>query len=144
MNILFFDSLEIKLTPKNGLTYKQRETAEKILKKYKSGNKLSSSEKKYVSVNINEQTSLFDFSFQYLKKDTVVFETNFESAKVNLIRLEKILKAKRSGDKGLCLVKTGNCRAKVTMNINNEKEKYEYYSDGCDDTNVLIKEYFKQ
>lgn len=143
INILFFDSLEIKLIPKNNLSYKQRKAAEKIMKKYKSGWKLSAKEKKYVTVNINEQNSLFDFSIQYLKKDTIYLETNFESAKGNLIGFEKTLKAKRSGDKSSCIAKTENCRTKVIMAINYEKRKYEYYSDGCDDINALIKTYFK-
>ncbi len=142
MNILSFDSLEMQLVAKSTLSYDQRKTAGKILKKYKTGNKLSAKEKEYVNISINNQSSLFDFYTKYLKKDTSFLYITFEVAKENLILFEKSLKEKRSCDKSLCITSKGNCRIKVVMNINTQKKRYEYYIDGCIDTNALIRKAF--
>lgn len=143
INILFFDSIEIKLLPKGNLSNEKRKVADRILKKYECGQKLNSKEMNYATVKLNEKNSLFDFTIQYLKKDTVYIKTNFESAKEKFISFERMLKKRREGDKYLCIANAGNCRTKVTLASNCVKGNYEYYSDGCNDVNELLKEYFK-
>lgn len=136
VNILFFDSLEMQLVPKSDLSPKQAKAATRILEKYKAGKRLTEKEKKYVNVNL--QNSMFDFYTKYLRSDTVFLDISFESAKEKLILFEKTLKKDRDSDKSLCIERNGNCRVKTTMNINNEKRKHEYYSDGCADTNARL------
>jgi hypothetical protein len=143
VKILFFDSLEMKITPKGSLTYKQKNTADKILKKFESGVKLTSKEKKYISVNINQQNSLFIFSKKYLENDTIFLDKNFDFTKEHLISFEKTVKEKSIGSKSDCIGVTKNCRVKVTMSIKNEKMKYEYFLDGCNDINALLINMFK-
>jgi len=144
INILFFDSLEMKLLVKNNLEYKEKQLAERILKKMINKQRLNSLEKRYAKLSVQNSKSLFTFSSQYLKKDIIYLEANFEDAKRMMVGFEKALGSRKAIEKGSCIASLENCRTKVAMTLIKGKYQYEYYSDGCNDISTLIKQYFNK
>lgn len=141
-NVFLLDSFVLRLFPKNYLSEKKLKAAEKLLNKYKSGDKLSRKEKKYLSLKINDTNSLFDYSTEYLTKDTLYLKSNFELVREKIVEFEKKMNSKGKVDNAVNAENKENNRSKITIYINNDRNVFVYYLDGCENVAEYFRKYF--
>jgi hypothetical protein len=140
VSVFLLDSFVLRLFPKEYLSKRKLRTANRVLNKYKLGHKLSRRDKKYLSLKINDANGLFDYSAEYLIKDSFYLKSNFELIRKKIIEFEKKIKEKVDNIKNE--MNKDNNRSKITIYINDSRKVIVYYVQGCENVTEYFKKYF--